>query len=137
MPALKLTNRLKSAINAARKHTLPAASSTPPSATATIESHLRYIGIKEQDITALRKVRAMVEQHADAFVEHFYAHLLSFEGTRNFLTDEKAVARLLKAQRAYLLSIFDANFDENYLNHRRLIGHTHFRIGLDFKWYIG
>ncbi|HYF49849.1 MAG TPA: protoglobin domain-containing protein [Planctomycetota bacterium] len=102
-----------------------------------IDFHLRYIGIEQTDVVALRQMRAAVEQHADEFVEKFYAHLKAFEGTQKFLKDDQVIHRLLKAQRDYLLSLFDAKFDEAYYQHRRLIGQTHFRIGLDFQWYIG
>ena len=102
-----------------------------------IKLHLKYISITDDDVVALREVRKLVESHADAFVKTFYDHLLAFEGTRAFLSDEKKVRRLLEGQRSYLFSLFDAKFDDDYYKFRRLIGHTHFRIGLDFKWYIG
>jgi len=57
--------------------------------------------------------------------------------TRAFLVDEKTVQRLLGAQRNYVLSLFNARFDEIYFKQRKMIGRTHFRIGLDFRWYIG
>jgi signal transduction histidine kinase len=104
---------------------------------SNIEQHLKYIAITDVDVAALREVRHLVEQHSDAFVKSFYDHLLAFEGTRAFLTDEKKIQRLLKGQRDYLLNLFDAKFDNQYFEFRRMIGQTHFRIGLDFKWYIG
>jgi signal transduction histidine kinase len=104
---------------------------------SSIQQHLKYILITDEDVMSLREVRHLVEQHSDAFVSSFYDHLLAFEGTRAFLTDENKVRRLLKGQRSYLLSLFDAKFDDEYYQFRRLIGHTHFRIGLDFQWYIG
>jgi len=104
---------------------------------AQMQQHLKYILISDEDIASLREVRHLVENHADAFVSQFYDHLLAFEGTRAFLTDENKIRTLLKGQRSYLLSLFDAKFDDEYFNFRRMIGHTHFRIGLDFKWYIG
>jgi signal transduction histidine kinase len=102
-----------------------------------IHPHYRYIGITEDDRSSLQEVRHLAEQNADTFVKQFYDHLLAFEGTRVFLTDENKVRRLLKGQREYVLSLFDAKFDEDYYAFRRHIGHTHFRIGLGFQWYIG
>lgn len=102
-----------------------------------INPYLRYIGITPLDIALLREVRPMIDSHADDYVNRFYMHLKAFEGTRRFLTDEAVVARLLRAQRAYVLSVFDAVFNDDYYAHRRVIGQTHFRIGLDFQWYIG
>jgi len=103
----------------------------------SINLYLRYVGITPLDIEILREVRPLIERHADDYVRRFYTHLKAFEGTRRFLSDEAVVARLLKAQRAYVLSVFDAVFDDTYYKHRQVIGETHFRIGLDFKWYIG
>lgn len=102
-----------------------------------INLYLRYIGITPLDIALLREIRPMIDSHADDYVQRFYTHLKAFEGTRRFLTDEAVVSRLLRAQRAYVLSVFDAVFDDKYYAHRRVIGQTHFRIGLDFQWYIG
>lgn len=102
-----------------------------------IRTQLEYVGITQVDIDALRAFRPFVEEHADRFVKHFYDHLLNFEGTRAFLTQKAEVQRLLAGQRNYVLSVFDAKFDAKYYEFRRKIGHTHFRIGLNFQWYIG
>ena len=102
-----------------------------------IQSHLRYIGVTHADVAALRSVRPLIEQHVDEFIEYFYRHLQAFENTRAFLTDPAVLQRLLDAQRRYVLSMFDAKFDEEYYRYRCFIGQTHFRLGLDFKWYLG
>jgi signal transduction histidine kinase len=110
------------------------ANNKPPD---TIASHLRYVGITDEDVTLLRSMRELVAQHVNAFVDRFYAHLKTFDGTRVFLTDEKVIRRVLVVQKEYVLSLFEANFDEAYYLFRRQIGQTHFRIGLDFQWYVG
>ena len=102
-----------------------------------IELHLRYVRMTDAEILALRAIRATVEANSQFFVDQFYNHLRSFEGTRAFLTDENVVRRLLDGQRKYLLSLCDAKFDQEYFQYRCLIGHTHFRLGLAFQWYIG
>src|SRR6185295_19561385 len=103
----------------------------------SIDASLRYVELTDADAEALRQVRELVEAHAPAFIDRFYAHLLKFKGTHEFLADPRVVDRLLRAQREYLLTLFDAKFDETYFRQRRTIGQTHFRIGLDFRWYIG
>jgi C4-dicarboxylate-specific signal transduction histidine kinase len=99
--------------------------------------HLRYLDIQDSDIQLLRDLKPIIHQHKQALVDGFYAHLQAFEGTRSFLSDPAVLARLLEAQRVYLRELFEANFDEAYYQKRRGIGHVHFRIGLDFQWYIG
>ena len=103
----------------------------------SIESYLRYIGLKESEIEVLRSARTQIEAHATGFIDRFYGHLKAFEGTRAFLTQEDVVHRLLFAQRTYVHSLFDAQFDNAYFLNRQIIGQTHFRLGLDFKWYVG
>ncbi|MEI6232359.1 MAG: protoglobin domain-containing protein [Planctomycetota bacterium] len=103
----------------------------------SIKEFLRYADIADTDVTALRAAKPVVERYADAFVERFYGYLLEFEGTRAFISNPAVLKRLLDAQRWYLLSLFDAKFDSAYYDQRCLIGQTHFRVGLDFKWYVG
>jgi signal transduction histidine kinase len=102
-----------------------------------IALHLRYLDIQPADIQLLRDLRPLVEKNTEALVDGFYAHLKAFEGTRAFLSDPTVLARLLEAQRVYLKRLFEGNFDQDYYQQRRGIGHVHFRIGLDFQWYIG
>ncbi len=103
----------------------------------SIKAHLLYAGVSDADISALRAIKPLIESHADEFIDRFYAHLHAFEGTRKYIADPAVLARLLDFQRRYLFSLFDAKFDTDYYAQRCSIGHTHFRIGLDFKWYIG
>ncbi|HLX61969.1 MAG TPA: protoglobin domain-containing protein [Planctomycetota bacterium] len=104
---------------------------------SSIEQHMSYVGLNQAEIAALREAKPIIEAHADEFVQRFYAHLKAFEETKAFLAQEAIVQRLLVAQREYLLHIFDGKFDAHYFQNRRTIGMTHFRIGLDFKWYVG
>ena len=103
----------------------------------SIKAHLRYFGITDSDVTALRATKSLIVDHADEFIDRFYTHLQEFEETRAFVTDPAVLTRLLDAQRHYLFSLFDARFDNDYYAQRCRIGETHFRIGLDFKWYVG
>ena len=103
----------------------------------SIKAHLQYAEISDADVTALREIKPLIESHADEFIDRFYSHLQKFEGTRAFIADPAVLARLLDAQRRYLFSLFDAKFDNDYYAHRCSIGYMHYRIGLDFKWYVG
>jgi signal transduction histidine kinase len=102
-----------------------------------IGPYLQYIGITEPELLILYQMRPAVDANSGRFLKTFYDHLLAFEGTRVFLKDEATIQRLLKAQRDYLLRMLDAKFDDEYYKHRCLIGTTHFKLGLDFRWYIG
>ena len=109
----------------------------PREAEAGIAPFLQYIGITEQELLILRAMRSEVDANAPRFLKTFYDHLRAFSGTRIFLKDDATIQRLLKEQHQYLLMLCDANFGEEYYKHRCLIGVTHFKLGLDFRWYIG
>jgi signal transduction histidine kinase len=98
---------------------------------------LDYFELSEVDLDLLRRLRPLLEKHADALVAAFYRHLLSFEATRRLLADPAVKERLLHKQRAYLLSLAGPEIDDAYVEGRRRIGEAHERIGLEPRWYLG
>ena len=102
-----------------------------------IDPYIRYARLNDLEMAALRDLRPLVAANAQGFVDGFYAHLQTFEVTRPFFRDPAVLQRLLQAQRRYLLTLFDAVYNDTYFEQRRAIGQTHFRIGLGFQWYIG
>src|SRR5262245_12111531 len=100
-------------------------------------ARLAYLDLGEAEIAALRELRPLFEKHADALVDAFYRHLLSFSETRNLLRDPVVKQRLLAKQRSYLLSLAGPVLDLAYYEDRRQIGLTHERIGLRAHWYLG
>ena len=98
---------------------------------------LDYFELSESDLDLLKRLRPLLEKHADALVAAFYRHLLSFDTTRRLLADPAVKDRLLHKQRAYLLSLAGPEIDEAYVAGRRRIGEVHERIGLEPRWYLG
>lgn len=98
---------------------------------------LAFFRIEQSDLDALAKLRPQIEKHADSLVASFYSHLERFPETRELLRDDQVRARLLRAQRDYLLSLVEPKIDLAYFEQRSLIGKTHERIGLDTRWYLG
>ena len=95
------------------------------------------MGLTEADRARLAELRPVIEGAAEDLVEGFYRHLLAFEHTREMLADSKVRERLLHSQRAYLLSLWTARLDDEYVSDRRRIGEVHYRIGLAPRWYFG
>lgn len=102
-----------------------------------LQLRLDFLALDEQDIARLGDLRPVFEAEGDRLVAAFYEHLLSFEATRSLLADAKVRDRLLLLQRAYLLSLCDAQLDEAYVEDRRRIGEAHVRVGLEPRWYLG
>jgi len=98
---------------------------------------LAFLEIGEEDAENLRRLKPVLEKHAENFVGAFYRHLLSFEETHRLLADVDVKNRLLVAQREYLVSLGDSAFDDAYFASRIAIGATHMRVGLEPRWYLG
>ncbi len=101
------------------------------------QARLAFMELGEEDAENLRRLKPLLEKHADGFVAAFYRHLLSFEETHRLLADSEVKDRLLVAQREYLLSLSDSALDEAYFSGRIAIGATHMRVGLEPRWYLG
>jgi signal transduction histidine kinase len=102
-----------------------------------IETRLAFLELGEEDFETLRRLKPVLEKHADSFVAAFYRHLLSFEATHRLLADPEIKGRLLGKQREYLLSLADFPIDAAYFDSRSAIGTTHVRVGLEPRWYLG
>ncbi len=103
----------------------------------SLETRLAFLDLGPADRERLDALRPLLEEKADEMVDAFYAHLLTFPETRAFLADSSVRDRLLLSQRAYLLSLCDAELNDDYVRDRREIGRTHVRVGLEPRWYFG
>ncbi len=102
-----------------------------------LELRLGFLDLGPADLERLAVLQPTLEKHAEGLVDSFYHHLLSFSSTRRLLVDPGVRERLMSAQREYLLSLASPKIDASYLEHRRLIGEVHERIGLEPRWYLG
>ena len=96
-----------------------------------------YLRFTAEEEASLRKLRPLLEAHADDLVAAFYRHLLQFDETRRLLSDELITQRLLAAQRKYLLELAGGDYGPDYQSERLKIGQVHERIGLTPQWYLG
>jgi len=102
-----------------------------------LELRLGYLELGPADLERLAALEPVIEEHADELVDAFYHRLLSFPPTRQLLSDPAVRVRVVSSQRDYLLSLTDPTIDDGYFEHRRTIGQTHERIGLEPRWYLG
>ena len=89
-----------------------------------LELRLSFLNLSETDLALLADLRPVLERSADGLVAAFYRHLLSYEPTRELLSDPQVKDRLLGKQRAYLISLCGPKLDEEYFRER-------FRIGVE------
>jgi len=96
-----------------------------------------FLGLTEEDAANVRALRAVFADHAKAFAEQFYQHLLDSPHTASFLHDPTQLAELKILQANYFLELLEGRFDSAYYEGRLRVGQAHQRIGLEPVWYLG
>lgn len=95
-----------------------------------------YLGISEADCSTLLSLRELIGENIDEIVEQFYEKLLLFNEIDRVIGDAETLRRLKNHQRYYILSLFDGQYDEEYVHSRLRVGVVHKRIGVDPKFYV-
>ncbi len=103
-----------------------------------IDEMRRYAGLTDSDATLLAEMKPMLEKHAPALRDAFYANLDQYETLKNLL-DAKEGRREILGQHlvAWLMSLATGRYDDAYLDRRYVIGKRHVEVGLDPRWVVG
>jgi methyl-accepting chemotaxis protein len=99
---------------------------------------LRWIGITDRETAAVRRAAGIIRPHARDVVRRFYDHSSAFpEWQRKVREAGSDRSRLEAAQLDYLLRLLDANFDDDYFEHRLRVGAAHARLQIEPRWNLG
>ena len=98
--------------------------------------HKEFVGFTKADGEALSWLQPVAKIFVSEVVAALYKHLLSFEETRVFLTNDDLMALLREAQSDYFLQLFDGVYGEKYLKSRIHVGRIHYRVGLPLSIYM-
>ncbi len=101
-----------------------------------ISRRKEYLGFEEADAKILSDLRPIISEHVDDICEQFYKRLLVFDEMDRIIGDIETLHRLKNYQRQYIISLFDGQYDEEYVHSRLRVGLVHRRIGLDPKFYM-
>jgi rsbT co-antagonist protein RsbR len=96
-----------------------------------------FLEFGDADVSNLAEINELAQRYADAVIEDFYKHLLSFEETRSFFHDPHVLQRVKNAQQEYFLRLTQGKYDLAYVENRLGIGAIHERIDLPIKSYLG
>ncbi|CCH49039.1 diguanylate cyclase domain-containing protein [Pseudodesulfovibrio piezophilus] len=92
--------------------------------------------ITEEDAKILLAIKPLVANNLVDIVEKFYDKLVGLEGVSQVIGDAESLYRLKNHLRGYLRSLFDGQYDMEYVQSRLRIGLVHKRIGVPPKLYI-
>jgi len=101
-----------------------------------LERRKQFLQFEPEDEERLKHLISLSESNADAIIEAFYAHLLSFEEMRSFFPDPATLSRVKAKQKAYFIRLTRGDYDLSYVENRLRVGATHERIELPIKFYL-
>lgn len=101
-----------------------------------IKRRKEYFDLNDEVIQTLVSLRDLIAENVDEVVAEFYRKILKFSEMDQLIGDAETLRRLKNHQRNYILSLFDGQYDEEYVHARLRVGVVHNRIGLHPKLYI-
>ncbi len=101
-----------------------------------IKRRKKYFAISDHDSELLRSMKQRVGEELDEIIDEFYKILLAFDEMDQIIGDSETLIRLRNHFKSYILTIFDGQFDEEYVHSRLRVGVVHRRIGVKPKYYV-
>lgn len=95
-----------------------------------------YLRLTAEDSACLAKLKDLVTENIDSIVEEFYLGILPFDEMEQVIGDAETLHRLKNHQRHYIISMFDGEYDEDYVHARLRVGVVHRRIGVSPTFYL-
>lgn len=97
---------------------------------------LPFIEFGDNDRTALRKLRPVLQKAMGGALDRFYRKIRQHPSTSRFFSSDSHVAGAKAAQAAHWDVITQADFGDDYYHRVRRIGGIHAKIGLEPRWYV-
>lgn len=102
-----------------------------------IENRKVWLGLGPDDEANIALLDQLVARNVDGLMDFLYDHFLAHEDTASFFPNEEILNRAKAGQRQYFLKLTCGKYDREYVDNRLIVGKTHYRIGLDTRWYLG
>ncbi|MAR57205.1 MAG: chemotaxis protein [Rickettsiales bacterium] len=102
-----------------------------------LNERMRFLEINEETIACLRHWKPMIDEALPSVLNAFYAHIAQWPEAGGMFKNPGMIDQAKNAQIQHWKKITAGEFDESYVASVRRIGHTHNRIGLEPRWYIG
>jgi hypothetical protein len=99
------------------------------------EIRMRFMRVDAKTGELLREFWKVVEPALPKLLEGFYQHVTKEPQLARLIGSD--IPRLKAAQGTHWARLFNGQFDHEYIQGVRRIGHIHNKIGLEPRWYIG
>ena len=99
---------------------------------------LAWGNFTEKDSELIRAAAQYLAPQAEEIVREFYDHSFKFKNFTDKVTESKSNRqRLEAAQKQYFLLLLTGRFDEEYFEHRLVIGAVHAVLNIEPRWNVG
>jgi len=101
-----------------------------------VERRLHLFNITSEDRLLTQNFAGIIHVHLDEIIDTFYEFQLENPEIAAIIGRPKRLARLKSAMARFLTTLFDAKFDEAYINGRLQIGKVHKELSITPKLYM-
>ena len=101
------------------------------------EERLRFLRFGPEDGRMLRMILDVLGAVPAQLGDVFYAHILAFDGPRQYLERPGVLARLKVKQQEHFFSMLHGPWDMDYGLRRLEVGYVHYVVGIAPEWYVG
>ncbi|HEY3129635.1 MAG TPA: protoglobin domain-containing protein [Acidobacteriota bacterium] len=96
----------------------------------------RYMHFSDEDVSVLKKLGPTMQPYLKEMAERFYAEIPNHPEAFKIFTGPEQINRLKQSLQRWGAGLFAGIYDENYVQERYLVGHTHVRINLPQKYVV-
>lgn len=101
-----------------------------------IQRRKEFFGFTDVHTQALKSLHSVISDRVQEVVDKFYKHIMPFTEIDRLIGDAETLKKLRNHQRMYILSLFQGEYDDEYVHSRLRIGVVHKRIGVEPKYYV-
>ncbi len=104
---------------------------------AELRDRLSFMGMDQSASHALSALAPLIQKSMSEALGVFYDRIRATPEMRSFFKDDKHISSAQARQETHWDRLFSGKFDADYFKAVKIIGHTHARIGLEPRWYVG
>jgi rsbT co-antagonist protein RsbR len=104
---------------------------------SVIERRKQIVGFEAADLGRIVALREFVSEHADEYMNAFFAHLANFEEARPLLANRAMLEKARHLKREHLIAMVQGEYGTRYVEQRLELGSLYARVGLDTRLFLG
>lgn len=101
-----------------------------------LSKQLQLLELTKEDLAILKQLQPLIQDVIPNMVNQFYEAISQSDFLVSIIKRSTNIDKLKITLHRHLSEIFEGQINEQYIQQRQTIAHTHVRIGLRSKWYL-